>query len=55
MPEEIDIWEKIAPKEAYILSIRDGFLEVIENHEGTAIFRRIEIPWEQQKNQPSTA
>lgn len=47
MSEKINIYEKIAPGEAYILGINDGFLEVVENHDGTATFRRIEVPWKQ--------
>lgn len=46
MTEPINIFATINPKEIYILGIRDGFVEVIENADGIATFKRIEA-WKQ--------
>ena len=46
MTETINIFTTINPKEIYILGIRNGFIEVIENIDGIATFKRIEA-WKQ--------
>lgn len=38
-----DIYEKIDNKEVYIISLKERFLEVIENHDGIATYRKIDI------------
>lgn len=48
---DIDIYEKINPRELYILGIRNGILEVIENHDGVAVIRGVEIPWNNPKKE----
>jgi len=35
------IYEKIAPGEVYILSRQGDYLNVIENHDGIAVFRKV--------------
>ncbi len=47
MTEPIHIFTTKNTKEIYILGIRDGFLETIENTDGITTFRRIEVSWEQ--------
>lgn len=38
-----EIYEKIGDKEVYIISLKGAYLEVIENHDGIAIYRKIDI------------
>lgn len=44
-----EIYEKILPKEVYITSITGNFLEVVENHDGIAIYRKIDIEHTKEK------
>ncbi len=38
-----EIYEKIRDKEVYIISLKGAYLEVVENHDGVAIYRKIDI------------
>ncbi len=38
-----EVYEKISDKEVYIISLKRAYLEVIENHDGVAIYRKIDI------------
>ena len=38
-----EIYEKIGDKEVYIISLKGAYLEVVENHNGVAIYRKIDI------------
>lgn len=41
--EDISIYEKLSPGDVYILRIVNGELEVIENHSGDIIYKRVTL------------